>query len=216
MKIVAFCLPLVIGCGARVFESPAGDAAVTEDTRSVVTNDTYTPVDEDVSFPSDDVVAPPPDDAVSPPPEDVGPPSGTLAECFGAMGKSNPSTLKDLIYDFSTCMDAKCQMQLNFNAGCSIELRNLSMSATRATTTDKEDCDLLRRWATSERLLGALDPTSEPAKACRAMEDGTKPFESTIVGGTEYRMKTFYCKVEPFVTHRVCLQRVIQKYFPPK
>lgn len=41
-------------------------------------------------------------------------------------------------------------------------------------------------------------------------------FESTLVGGTPFELKTNFCEVEPFTTHRRCLQLVMAKYFPPK
>jgi len=198
----------VVGCGGRVLEMESASESVAD-----AATETANP------NPAVDAKEPAPIiDATTPTPTDAGPaPVVSLAECFGEMGSSNPSTLKDLLYDWSYCPggDITCMGHLRFNFGCAMELRRGDSSTTRVATASKDDCDVLRRWATSERLLRALDPMSLEAAACRASEDGTRP-ESTMVGGTGLALKTYTCAAEPFITNRRCLQVVISRYFPPK
>lgn len=108
-----------------------------------------------------------------------------------------------------------CFWRFRFNFGCNVKLQLSGSMSVRTATVNDDDCVVLRSWATSERLLGALRPDSPEAKACYASMDRTRG-EDTSVGGTPYGMKTFYCPVEPFTTNRRCLQQVIAKYFPPK
>ena len=82
-------------------------------------------------------------------------------------------------------------------------------------TADAQDCQTLRLWSTSERLLSALRLDSPEAAECKKTMDSSR-YESTIVGGTPAAMKTFFCEAQPFVTHRKCLAMVRAKYFPPK
>lgn len=195
---------LTAGCGGRVQDLEASDASGAADARS----DSGTPV-HDGSTPA-------PDDAVTPSPTDAAPTS-SLDDCFGEMGASNPATLKDLMYDWAECPgEGACLRGFRFNVGCAMELRRGDMSSVRAATANDADCELLRRWSTSERLLAALDPSSPEAKACWSMPEPGGLAESTIVGGTPYAMKTMFCEVEPFVTHRRCLRLVMERYFPPK
>jgi hypothetical protein len=201
---------LLIGCGGRVIEDFRG----TPDSATVT--DTGTPPAADAEGPGD---PPLPTDAGPgdpPPSKDSAPPTTSLAECFGEMGKSNPSTLKDLFYNYATCTGEGCFWRFRFNVGCNVELGLSGSTSIRAATTTDEDCILLRNWATSERLLNALNYSSAEAKACMASYDMTRGAEDTSVGGTPYGMKTMYCPVEPFTTHRRCMQMVIAKYFPPK
>ncbi len=209
-KLLIACV--LLGCGARVIDAgpPPTDAALANDTSSPSPGADTAPIPPEATDAGPTDPPPPEEDAV--PPE----PTMSLAECFGDMGKSNPSTLKDLLYNYATCKgSAGCFWQFRFNVGCNAELTLSGSMMVRTATVNDDDCKVLRNWSTSDRLLNALNMSSAEAKACMASLDTTRA-EDTIVGGTPYGMKTYYCPVEPFTTHRRCMQMVIAKYFPPK
>jgi len=206
MKGLVFAAFFLVGCGGRVIAQELDEGATDDAATTVV----------DSSAPDLGTTSPPPprDSGSTKPSADTAPPSVDLAACFGSIGKSTPSTLKDLIYEWATCTggDPACFSTFTFNTGCRMELR--AGSGTRTAMASAADCTLLREWSTSARLLQALVPTSKEAGACVATFSGKA--ERTIVGGTAFSMKTNFCPVEPFVTHRQCLGLVMQKYFPTK
>lgn len=109
---------------------------------------------------------------------------------------------------------------LRFGPGCDLEHRRGDRSSVRTSTASESDCLRLAQWATGERLIKALMPTSAAARACMAMEEPRTLFESTtaftFLTDRPLTLKTSFCNVEPFVTHRRCMQLVVDRYFPPR
>lgn len=203
VRVTAACLlSVVLGCGGRLEGAePDGTAASSADATASPDAPAETGPVADAS------PGPEPDAPIS---IDTAP-AESLAACLGEFGSSDTSRLKDLIYVWQPTPsgDGKGTVGFTFNVGCSARLEGL-LVPPKTVDVEAADCELLRRWATSARLLGALAPESAAAIACRANPgDG---FERTTIGGTGADLQTSFCEVEPFVTHRRCLKLVRRKY----
>ncbi|MBI2392297.1 MAG: hypothetical protein HYV09_22100 [Deltaproteobacteria bacterium] len=203
-KVTAVCLmSLALGCGGRL-EGADGAAATGPD--ATVSADAHVDTSPIADALPDS--APERDAPIS---IDTAPPE-SLAACLGEFGDSDTSRLKDLIYVWDPkpgSGDGKGTVGFTFNVGCTARTEGMLVSP-KSALIEASDCELLRKWATSALLLGALAPESPAAIACRAKPgDG---FERTTVGGTGADLHTSFCDVEPFVTHRQCLKLVRKKY----
>lgn len=86
-----------------------------------------------------------------------------------------------------------------------------TLCAGRVHLLDDQLRPALKRWAASEKWINA-QRGSDASKACVAV---AKPlYESTemTLGTVSTGFKSFFCEVEPWITHRRCMQMVKAKY----
>ncbi len=149
---------------------------------------------------------------------DTGPPP-TAVDCLsgGSYGPSSYS-LVDFHYEMnvSGCTSSACSDFVTFNPSCVMTLQVSDVVST--ATVDASDCELFKRWLTSDLLVTYLRDTV----TCYYGKDGTGvgagAFESSEVQLADgmASKKTWSCPDEPFKSHRNCINVLRAKYFPGK
>ena len=207
MRILLGSVVFAFGCGAKLAPPEAEVPADAGHFDTAVFDVSGLGPSEDARPPTAEVAP-----IVDAAPVDARPPEPAPAiDCFGPdVGPSVPGTFLSMDHNLATdsCPSTDCRVSLHFEASCA--LSTFVKGVELAATASPADCDTLKRWATSKRLIDALDD-----KVTCFGKDGPI-FESTEVylSTGSPRKKTFDCPLEPFVSHRACIAKFRAKYFP--
>lgn len=218
-----FVFAVLVGCTSA--EAPLGSAFppadASTDTRTAADTAPDTTV-EDTALP-EDTAETPVDSMVHDVPQDTtdtaesGPPPGPVDCLSGSFGPSSYS-LVDLFYQLQTggCTSSACSDFVMFDPTCVMTLQVSDVKYT--ATLDSSDCELFKRWLTSDLLVTYLRDTV----TCYYGKDGSGPgpgaYEDTSISLADGRAakKTWSCPNEPFKSHRNCINVLRAKYFPGK
>jgi hypothetical protein len=205
---------LLAGCGARVDSGAAADAAGPAKQPGYVADggasDTSAVPPSGMGETSIDEPPPDPLDASSPPPTDPPPATDCLADDLP------PFTHKPLSLTYTRevgpCPSSYCSDFIEFDAySCVMKLQTKSTSYS--AMLPPADCNAFIRWLGSDVLVSHLRDMS----TCYG-KDVPGAYESTELQLSDgwASKKTASCAEEPFVSHRACIAKLRNKYFPGK
>lgn len=143
---------------------------------------------------------------------DTAPPAPV--DCMSGVFGPSSYSLVDFEYQVqvSDCTSSACSDFVAFDGSCTMSLQVADVKTS--VVVDPSDCDLLRRWLTSDLLVTKL----RDEVTCYYGKDGPAgaPFESSAIELTDgtAAKKTWNCVDEPFASHRKCIQAFRAKYFP--
>lgn len=220
------CLCAVLA-GCTSAEAPLGStfppADATTDTRTADDAGVDTSVVDTATEPTD-TAAPPVDSDVAEAPQDTaadtaesGPPPGPVDCLSGSFGPSS-YTLVDLFYQVQVggCTSSACSDFVMFDPTCAMTLQVSDVKYT--ATLDASDCELFKRWLTSDLLVTYLRDTVTCYYGKDGSGTGPGAYEDTSISLADGRAakKTWSCPNEPFKSHRNCINVLRAKYFPGK
>lgn len=173
---------------AIVDSGPAKDAAIAVDSSS---SDTEVPIDTGTV----DI--------------DAGPPPGPVDCLTDDFGPSSVSFL-DMFYErlVKECTSSACSDFYKLDASCTFTLQVEDVEHT--TTLSEEHCAKMKKWLTSDLLVNKLRDTV----TCYGSKSGIyESTQLTLSDGSAWK-KTYMCPLEPFASHRACLDQLRAIYFP--
>jgi len=196
-------------CGGRVLATDdAGDALALDDAPLALDTASFDTVPTDAG-PSSDVavdLGPAVDGGPTDPPPDPPP----ALDCFGDVGPTDPKSVRDVTYQ-RECGDFTCHEIFRFDPStCVVSLDR--GGALRTKTMDPPDCVALGRWLGSAQFQKA----QKEGAGCSGSGPRYESTELQLWYDGWLNRKTYYCPVEPFVSHRACFVKIQAKYFPYK
>jgi len=214
--LVGFCSAMVACSTAEepLASSPpdARDAAASETAAAdTAIADTWLPVDAattDGPIPDTAIEAEVPVDTGTKDP-DAGPPPAPVDCLIDDVGPSSVGFV-DLFYErlVKDCTSSACSDFIKLDTSCVFSVQVNDIPHT--TTLTDEHCTRLKKWLTSDLLVGKLRDTV----TCYGSKSGIyESTQLTLSDGLAWK-KTYMCTLEPFVSHRACLDKVRALYFP--
>lgn len=167
----------------------AADTAPVPDTGAAVD----TTVDEDTGTGELEVGPPPaPNDCMV---DDPGPSSVGFVSLF----------YERLVKD---CTSSACSDFYKLDSACLFTLQVADVE--HETTLNPEHCAKMKKWLTSDVLVKHLRDTV----TCYGSKDGIYESTQLTLSDGSTSKKTYMCPLEPFVSHRRCLDQLRSIYFP--